>query len=126
MLNVSLETNPHIHLLALISRLMVQYMFLFNCWKKKAVLCSVCAGVVPTSEFSGKKMLNWWDTIFQTLAFTVSGKSLPCKVKSLSKPVHFSLMIPLFQDKSYFRCPGAQRTLSLLVLTCHSLQKTSL
>lgn len=79
MLSVSLETNPHIHLLALIPRLMMQYTFLFNCWMKKAVLCSDCAGVVTTPEFSEKKLLNWWDPIFQTAAFTVSGKSLLCK-----------------------------------------------
>lgn len=73
MLSVSLETNPHILLLALISRLMMQYMFLFNCWKKKAVLCSDCAGVVTTSEFSEKKIVKLVRYYFSNSCFHCFG-----------------------------------------------------
>lgn len=52
--------------------------------------------------------------------------SLPYKVRSLRKRVHFNLVMLFFQDKSYFRSPESQRTLSSLVLTYHNLQKTSL
>lgn len=64
--------------------------------------------------------------VFLKLLISPFQVSLPYKVKSLRKPVHFNLLMLFFQDKSYFRCPGSQRTLSSLALTYHSLQKTSL